>query len=106
MLVRVRPGAPLSQAVEEAGYLLKSLLVTSACYDRGEARASSYLLKRDDGSCYFRRSIPLRSGLDHSQKTTVAGKAMEKKGAVPAVRAGGDVGKMPIETAAVFPQGW
>ncbi|MDR6145741.1 hypothetical protein QE363_001534 [Sphingomonas sp. SORGH_AS870] len=86
--------------------MLKSLLVTSACYDRGEAGTSPYLLKRDDGSCYFRRSIPLKSGLDHSQKTTMAGKAMEEKEAVPAVRAGGDVGKIPIKTAAVFPQGW
>ena len=105
MLVRVRPGAPLSQAFEKAWYLLKSLLVTSVCYDRGEARTSPYLLKRDDGSCYVRRSIPLRSGLDHSQKTTMAGKAMKEKEAVPAVWASDDVGKIPIKTAAVFPQG-
>ena len=79
--------------------------MTSACYNRGEARTSPYLRKRDDGSCYFRRSIPLRSALvDHSQKTTMAGKAVEEKEAVPAVRAGGDVGKRPIKTAA-FPQG-
>ncbi|MFN3677799.1 MAG: hypothetical protein ACK4TC_17715 [Sphingomonas pseudosanguinis] len=39
--------------------LRKSLLVTAVCYNRSEARMSAYLLKRDGGTYYFRRSIPL-----------------------------------------------
>ncbi|WP_405052674.1 DUF6538 domain-containing protein [Sphingomonas sp. SORGH_AS_0789] len=37
----------------------KSLLATAVCYNRSEARMSAYLLKRDGGTYYFRRSIPL-----------------------------------------------
>ncbi|WP_369386103.1 DUF6538 domain-containing protein [Sphingomonas parapaucimobilis] len=45
--------------LKRLGFLQKSLLVTTVCYNRSEAKMSAYLLKRDGGTYYFRRSIPL-----------------------------------------------